>query len=257
VFILLPPSEAKVDGGDGSAIRFSGPLATARQAVLTEAASLCARDPAAAMTALQLPPGELADACVRNAEVFSSPTLPALDRYCGVVYQGLGAASLSAAARRVADESIVIFSGGLGVVRADEPVPWYRIPASARLPELGTVGSVWRPVLVSYLPSLFGSGFVVDLRSTDYASLWKPPSNALVVRVLQRRGTGGDQVISFHSKLVKGQLARALVQSIARRGRIDSAAAVARVADRIGLEVRPTRTGLDLIDPTPLTGRTA
>jgi uncharacterized protein len=260
MFILLPPSEAKVVGGDGPAFVADGPLAVTRRLVLTEAAALCSKAAAAktsrgktgAAAALKLPPGELDEACLRNAAIFETPTMGALDRYDGVVYQGLGAGSLSAAARRIADESILIFSGGLGVVRGDELVPWYRIPASARLPKAGTVASRWRPALAKHVPDLLGDAFVVDMRSSDYAGLWKSPS-VLAVRVLQRRPTGvGEQVVSFHSKLVKGRLARALVTAP-----VDDVAGLVRVAAQLGLQVQNTATGIDLIDPdpTPFTAR--
>jgi hypothetical protein len=249
-----------VVGGEGPPFVADGPFASTRRVVLSEAAALCAKAAAAktargktaAATALKLPPGELDEACSRNAAIFTSPTMPALDRYDGVVYQGLGVASLSAAAREVAEQSILIFSGGLGVVRGAELVPWYRIPASARLPKAGTVASRWRPPLADQLPSLLADSFVVDLRSSDYAGLWKSPE-VLTVRVLQRRPTGaGEQVVSFHSKLVKGRLARALVE--APVADVDGLVAI---ASQLGLEVAHTGTGLDLIDPdpTPFTAR--
>jgi cytoplasmic iron level regulating protein YaaA (DUF328/UPF0246 family) len=260
VFILLPPSEAKVAGGDGAPVVLDGPLAATRRIVLAETAAVCAKAAAAktprgksvAAAALKLPPGELAETCERNAEVLAAPTMPALDRYEGVVYQGLSAGSLKPAARKVADRSILIFSGAFGVVRGDELLPWYRIPASARLPKAGTVAALWRPALAGYLPSLLGDAFVVDLRSSDYAGLWKSP-NVLTVRVLQRRPTGdGEQVVSFHSKLVKGRLARAIVQAP-----VENAAEVGEIAVELGLSVRATEVGLDLIDPdpTPFTAR--
>jgi cytoplasmic iron level regulating protein YaaA (DUF328/UPF0246 family) len=262
VFILLPPSEAKVVGGDGPAFQFDGQLAATRRVVLREVAALCtkaagakgatAKSVIAAAAALSLPPGEVAESCQRNAEIFSASTLPALDRYNGVVYQGLAAGSLKAAARRVADRSVLIFSGGLGVVAGDELVPWYRIPASARLPKAGTVASLWRKTLAATIPSIVGDEFVVDLRSSDYAGLWRPiPGAVLAVRVLQRRPSGsGEQVVSFHSKLVKGQLTRAIVEAAARKP-VDDASSVADIASRLGLDVRTTAAGLDLVDPDP------
>lgn len=251
MFILLPPSEAKAVGGGGPPLAFASPLGTVRRRLLADVATLCRRDPVGAARALKLPPGEVAEACRRNAEVLTSPTMAALERYAGVVYQGLAAATLTPAGRRVADRSVLIFSGGLGVVTATELVPWYRVPASATLPSAGTVTSLWKPILTGYLPGVVGSELVIDLRSSDYAGLWKPPAGSVVVRVLQRRSTGGELVISFHSKLVKGRLARAIVQAAARRTRVETPADVAKIAAGIGLEVRPTPAGLDLIDPDP------
>ncbi len=274
MFILLPPSEAKVVGGDGPPFQTDGPLAATRRIILTEVTARCAKALSAkgtatrtaaakiAASALKLPPGELLEACARNTEIFTAPTTPALDRYCGVVYQGLDAASLKPAARTVADQSILIFSGGLGVVAGSEMVPWYRIPASARLPKAGTVAALWRTTLATYLPQILVDEFVVDLRSSDYAGLWRPPAgqradgthagNVLAVRVLQRRPTGlGEQVVSYHSKLVKGRLARAIVEEVARRHKVENVATVGTIAERLGLEVRETAAGLDLIDPDP------
>jgi cytoplasmic iron level regulating protein YaaA (DUF328/UPF0246 family) len=251
VIILLPPSEAKVDGGDGRRFAATGPLGDVRATVLSEVAALCRRDPELAGRSLKLPPGELAEATRRNSLLLTSPTMPALSRYAGVVYQGLAAATLSPAARRVADESVLVFSGGLGVVAATELIPWYRVPASAQLPGSGTVASMWRPVLAAHLPLLIGSNLLIDLRSSDYAALWKPPAGSVVVRILQRRSTGGELVVSFHSKLLKGRLARAIVQAVARQTKVETPAAVAKIARGLGLEVRPTATGLDLVDPDP------
>ncbi|MGH8889414.1 MAG: YaaA family protein [Acidothermaceae bacterium] len=263
MFVLLPPSEAK-RSDDGLRRRVAATaeftplpeLAPTREAILAAVAKLCDRGEIAAATALSLPAGERAEACRRNAGVLDAPLLPALDRYSGVVYQGFDSGSLTKASRRVAERSVLIFSGGFGVVRGGEGIPWYRIPASARLPELGAVTAIWRPVLAGVVPSLIGDEFAVDLRSTDYRAIWRPTrataDRVVAVRVLQRReaarGQAVEQVVSYHSKLLKGRLARALVDAATRRRRIDSADDVAAIAVRLGLAVRPTADGLDLVD---------
>lgn len=145
-----------------------------------------------------------------NAAVASSPKRPALERYAGVVYAGLDAASLDRAARARAATSVLVFSGLFGVVRGDEPVPRYRVPVGAALPGLGVLATWWKPVLTAVLPSLV-HGLVVDLRSTDYAAMWKAPPNAVAVRVLSPRPSGPPIVVSYDSKLGKGKLARALL----------------------------------------------
>ena len=260
MFVLLPPSESKhLD----DALRRRAPatftvapeLVATRETILAAVAKLCVRDENAAGTALSLPPGELVEACRRNAGLLDAPSLPALDRYSGVVYQGFDTPSLTKAGRRVAERSLLIFSGGFGVVRGGEGVPWYRIPASSRLPELGAVTPIWRPVLARVVPALIGDEFTVDLRSTDYRAMWKPARAAaervVAVRVLQRRVSTGrevEQVVSYHSKLVKGRLARALVDAATRRRRIESADDVAAIAGVLGLVARHSAGGLDLVD---------
>lgn len=231
--LLLPPSESKRPGGRGRPLAtrgLTGPLAATRSVLIDALQRLLAGDPAAATAALQLPPGVARDALAANAAVTSAPTMAALRRYTGVVYDALGYGSLPPAARRVADRSVLIFSGLWGVVRGDEPVPDYRVPAKASLPGIGVAGSTWRPVLAAAMPALLGDGLVVDLRSTDYAAMWRPPRerDVVTVRVLSPLPRGGLGVVSFPSKHGKGVLARALLAAAAHGARpetIDDVAA--------------------------------
>ena len=220
--LLLPPSESKRPGGRGrplAARGLAGPLAGTRSLLLDALQRLLAGDPAAAAAALQLPPGVARDALAANAAVTSAPTMPALRRYTGVVYDALGYPSLPPAARRIADRSVLIFSGLWGVLRGDDPVPDYRVPAKASLPGIGIAGSAWRPVLATALPAILDDGLVVDLRSSDYAAMWRPPrgadSDVVTVRVLSPLPCGGHGVVSFPSKHGKGRLARALLEAAA------------------------------------------
>lgn len=265
MFILLPPSEAKQSGGSGLAwsksrtdparlLGAGSELADVRDAVLSEVSALCARDPVAAAAALKLPAGTVDDTCKHNANVFDCPTMPALDRYTGVVYQGLDVATLSRAARRIADASVLIFSGGVGVTRGGDLVPWYRVPASARLPVAGPVAALWRPPLAILLPNVLGDHLAIDLRSSDYAALWRPPATGgrvLTLRVLQQRKVGRkkvEQVVSYHSKINKGRIARALIAAAALRRPAKSLDDVGEIATTMGFEVRAVAGGLDVVE---------
>jgi cytoplasmic iron level regulating protein YaaA (DUF328/UPF0246 family) len=218
VRILLPPSETKTVGGSGRPIdgrADAGPLATPRAAVREALRTLLDGDAASATKSLLLPAGVAREALAANAVVTRAPTCVALRRYAGVLYEGLGFGTLSPQARGVAGRSILICSGLFGVVRGDEPVPPYRVPAQATLPGLGIVGTYWRSVLRTVLPPMLGRGLVIDLRSSDYAAMWRPApelaSRVLTVRVLSPAPRGGHAVQSYASKLAKGRLAAALV----------------------------------------------
>jgi len=233
VRVLLPPSEAKRPGGRGRPLRRQpdGPLGAARERALRALRELVAADAGAAAAALLLPPGVARDALAANAGVAEAPTMPALRRYAGVVYDGLAWGTLTPAAQRVAARSALIFSGLLGVVRGDEPVPAYRVPAKAVLPGIGVVGTFWRPVLDDALPAMLGKGLVVDLRSSDYAAMWRPRGalveRMLSVRVLSPVPRGGQGVVSYSSKLAKGQLFGALATRVASGGSVATAEDVA------------------------------
>jgi uncharacterized protein len=234
VHLLLPPSEAKLAGGRGRPLRERAPggLGEARQEVAAALGRVVAGPPDVAARALLLPPGVAADALALNAGVLDSPTVPALRRYTGVVYEGLGYAGMDAPRQRLAGRSVLIFSGLLGVVRGNEAVPAYRVPAKATLPGLGVLAAYWRPVLTAYLPLLLRSGLIVDLRSGDYAAMWRADprlaARVVTVRVLSPAPRGGYAVISYASKLAKGRLAAAL---IARRADSRPVATPSDIAD--------------------------
>lgn len=227
--LLLPPSESKRAGGRGRPLDIragDGPLAAARATALDALRTLVTGDPLEAARALALPPGVAAGALAADAAVRVSPTMPALRRYTGVVYDGLGLDALTPAEQRLARRSTYVFSGLFGALRGDEPVPDYRVPAKAVLPGLGVAGTWWRPVLTEALRPVLARGLVVDLRSSDYRAMWRPdPATAartVAVRILSPAPRGGHAVISFTSKLAKGRLAAALVRRAAGGEPVDS-----------------------------------
>ncbi len=228
--LLLPPSEAKAPGGRGRPLRGrlgEGPLGAARSTVLAALAELVAGEPDAAARALLLPRGPAGAALEADRRVLDAPTTAALRRYRGVVYEGLDLAGLDAAEQRLAARSCHVFSGLFGVLRGDEPVPDYRVPAKAALPGIGIAGTFWRPVLAEQLPAILRGGLVVDLRSADYAAMWRPrgelAERVVPVRVLSPVPRGGRGVISHTSKLSKGRLAAALLRRAARGEPVEEA----------------------------------
>ena len=247
MLVLLPPSEAKAPGGDGAPVGrrpvLSTPELAAPRAGLLAALRTAARsDPASLAAGLKLPASVAAAAIAADVRAGTAPTMKALDRYRGVVYQSLDPASLSRTARLRAEGEVLVTSGLWGVVRGGDLVPDYRVPASGRVPGLGGVGAHWRSPLAAALPLLVGDQPVLDLRSTDYRALWRPGpelcDQVVTVRVLAERGTGSRRTtaaVSYHAKHVKGLLVRHLVT--ARRRHTDPMAAIADAASALELRV--------------------
>ncbi|WP_375475490.1 peroxide stress protein YaaA [uncultured Jatrophihabitans sp.] len=252
--LLLPPSEAKHPGGRGRPLgtRIAGPLAQPRAEVASAVARLAEGDADAAAEALLLPAGVMAQALRADARVLTSPTVPALRRYSGVVYDGLDYPGMTPAQRKIAHRSVLIFSGLLGVVRGDEATPDYRVPAKAALPGLGVAATYWRPRLAPMLDAALRTQFVIDLRSSDYAAMWRPrgalAEQVVEVRVLSPLPRGGHGVISYVSKHAKGRLAAALIARVAAGGTVERADDVAAAWSTIGGAGCAARdAGLDLL----------
>lgn len=245
MLILLPPSETKAEGGDGPPLeldRLSFPeLNPARKELTGELVALAA-DLAASRAALGL--SERQDAEIaRNAALWTSPTAPALSRYTGVLYDALDFASLGGTALDRARARLVVGSALFGLVRADDPVPAYRLSAGSMLPGRGTLAAHWRPALEPVLAER--DGLIVDLRSGSYAGLGRVPG-AITVQVLTERPDGTRKVVSHHNKSSKGRLARLLAGARAEPGDLSG---LLKVARRGGFELERggTPTQLDLI----------
>lgn len=246
MLVLLPPSETKHDGGDGPPLdlaALSFPELTDRRRDLVEELGKLAADPAASRAALGLSPRQDTE-IARNAALRSSPTMPALRRYTGVLYDALDAGSLTAAAAARARARLVVGSALFGLVRAGDPIPAYRLSAGSALPGSPTLAARWRPVLEPVLAGV--DELVVDLRSGPYAGLARV-SGAVRVHVLAEHPDGRLSVVSHHNKAHKGRFARLLATT---RAEPSDVAGVAALARRAGMRVqRPDPSTLQLVVP--------
>ncbi|MGW6859919.1 peroxide stress protein YaaA [Streptomyces xanthophaeus] len=221
MLVLLPPSEGKAAGGSGAPLKpqeLSLPgLAPARAAVLEELVALCAGDEAKAREVLGLSEG-LRGEVAKNAELRSAVARPAGEVYTGVLYDALGLAGLTPAARKLAEDALLVFSGLWGAVRITDRIPSYRCSMGVKLPELGALGAYWRGPMAEVMPGAAGEGLVLDLRSSAYASAWKPKGETAgrtaTVRVLHAQVVDGVEkrsVVSHFNKATKGRMVRDLL----------------------------------------------
>ncbi len=247
MIVLLPPSETKRVGGDGPPLRLDGlgspELGSLRATLVDELVELAADSPAC-RRALGISASQDAE-IQRNAALRESPTLPAISRYTGVLYDALDVGSLRGAPGARASGRLAIGSALFGLLRADDLVPAYRLSATSKLPGQPTLASRWRPLLEPVLAELAQRELVVDLRSGSYAALGRLP-DAVHVEVLAEHSDGTRTVVSHFNKAHKGRLARALATT---RAEPDDAASVATVARRAGLHVERRGNNLTVVVP--------
>jgi cytoplasmic iron level regulating protein YaaA (DUF328/UPF0246 family) len=202
VLILLPPSETKRDGGDGQPLDLTAlgfpSLTSSRRAVIRAVRAL-ARNREATISALKLGPSQHAEVD-RNRAITTSATMPAIDRYTGVLFDALDAASLTDAERAFAQRHVAVHSAMLGPVAALDGIPAYRLSFDSRLADL---------------PVDAHPGLVLDLRSQGYVGLGPAPvrDDSLYVRVVTRDEDGRKRALNHFNKQAKGQFARAIIQS--------------------------------------------
>lgn len=247
MIVLLPPSETKRSGGDGPPLRLKKlgtPALTPLRAELVDELVELAADPTACRTALGISTSQ-DDEITRNATLRTAPTMPAIHRYTGVLYDALDIGSLSGAAAGRAAARLAIGSALFGLLRADDMIPAYRLSAGSKLPGRPGLATRWRPVLEPVLAGLSSDDLVVDLRSGAYVGLGRIPS-AVRVDVLAEKPDGTRTVVSHFNKAHKGRLARALAATAAEP---DNAAGVAAVARKAGMRVERQGDDLTIVVP--------
>ncbi len=243
MLVLLPPSETKRPGGSGEPLdleRLALPqLLPERRAVVDALVALSA-DPDAAARVLKLSVRQRDDVA-RNAELRSSPTMPAVDRYTGVLFDALAAGSLDAPARRWLGAHVLIQSAPFGPIGALDPIPAYRLAAGTAVPGVPPLRRHWSGPASAALAAL-DAPFVLDLRSEAYVALAPLPASvsSSFVRVVTAGDDGTVRALNHFNKHAKGELVRALART---RPRIASRAGLLRWADAAGWTMRDGNDG--------------
>lgn len=243
MLILLPPSETKRPGGRAVAMHLASlklaSLNPQRHTVIDALVALSG-DPDTAARVLKLSErqrGEVDD----NARLRTAPTLPAVDRYTGVLFDALDARSLPAAARRWLGAHVLIHSAPLGPVGALDAIPSYRLAAGTALPGIPSLRKVWAEAVSAAVTDLAPS-FVLDLRSEAYTALGPvaPAVASTYVRVVTQGADGTTRALNHFNKHAKGDLVRRLA---VERPRIASRSGFCRWAERAGLTVHDAADG--------------
>lgn len=212
MLLVLPPSETKRDGGDSTRSldlgQLSFPQLTTPRARALEALRRLSRSRDAAK-ALKLGPSGAAE-LERNKVIDTAPTMAALDRFDGVLFDGLDASSLPIAARHFARDHLVIASALFGLLGPDDPIPAYRLSADSRLPRT-PLKALWSAAVSSALEA--HAGMVLDLRSEAYAALGPAPRRpeSWFLRVVTEGDDGRRRALNHFNKKGKGEFTRALL----------------------------------------------
>jgi cytoplasmic iron level regulating protein YaaA (DUF328/UPF0246 family) len=215
MLVLLPPSETKRAGGDESraldytALSFPELTRPRKQAV--NAVRRLSRNLGAATAGLKLGSTQAAE-IARNRVILTSPVMPAIDRYDGVLYDALDAATLTQRARAFAGAHVAIASAAFGLTMALDEIPAYRLSHDSRLPGV-SLGRLWREPLGALLTAT--PGLLIDLRSEAYAKLGPLPQrdDAVFVRVVSEDAAGRRRALNHFNKHGKGAFVRRLLEA--------------------------------------------
>ena len=210
LFVLVPPSEAKREGGAQieSPGVFDAPLALPRREVVLALGELLAT---ASTTQLEKQLNVRGPRLVRALEASrqlldgTERVMPAWQRFDGVVWSHLDPATLPTSDRR----RLLVPSGVYGLSTGEDPVADYRLKMDARLGSLGQLASFWRPFVTRALIEHVGAAVLVNLLPREHSSSIEASQLSQVdVAFVQPDGRGAA---GHAAKAVKGIFARRLL----------------------------------------------
>jgi uncharacterized protein len=216
MLVLLPPSEGKTAPKAGEPVAL-GSLAFADELGEKREKVLDAFDP----------------------RLREAPAAPAAEVYTGVLFKRLELPRLPVKARR----QVLIASALWGVVRPDDRIPYYKLPPKQKLDGIGPLAKYWRPALDEALPDEEGE-LIVDMRSGAYSTMWKPKRATLVPVRGFTESDGERKAVSHMAKAVRGDVARALLES---REPIVDRVDLAMTAAKAGFDVEMNYDSMDVI----------
>ncbi len=224
--ILLPPSEGKRPGGEGPAWTAGScsfpALDATRRKVMTALVAAMRAPEADRAKLLGVKGAALATGTAADRAVKRSPTMAAIDRYDGVLFDALDAGSLPARVRARLDTDVVIFSGLFGAVMPGDPIPDYKLKMGGALPGVGNVTLLWRAPLTRALAPMLEGRVLWNLLPKEHDNAWTCPTElttrTMSVKFLDEAARTKRQPRSFTTvnhwnKLLKGALVRFILET--------------------------------------------
>jgi cytoplasmic iron level regulating protein YaaA (DUF328/UPF0246 family) len=244
MLFLLPPSETKEVGGSPLsisqvALTFGG-LNPARDAVYEALRALCER-PEEAAKVLKLGKKQL-DQIAINLEVQDAPTMPAINRYTGTLYDAIHGRGLKGTPTEHnqitkemferAKDTVLIQSALFGLIPATNLIPNYRLSGTTNLPGI-SLKDTWTPAHEPIWKRL-ENGPIIDLRSKAYAELAPIPADVehYWVEVLD---SNSGKALNHFNKKGKGQLINAVLSAKVEPKAI---ADLKKIAESIGQRIQ-------------------
>lgn len=216
MLFLLPPSETKRIGGTQPSIaqvsQTFGALSSQRAELIDRLVKLSANKKKASKI-LKLSEKMLAE-LDHNVDLWNAPTMPALQRYDGTLYDAIDYESLSEAAQERAREVILIQSALFGLISAADRIPKYRLSATTVL-EKFSLREHWSNAHQAVFARLAKSAPLIDLRSKSYAELAPIPREIehYWVDVVTIESDGSARALNHFNKKSKGLLVRAILDA--------------------------------------------
>ena len=195
LLILIPPSEGKQKGGTlkklGKANKLVSPMIKALINFKGDHEKL-----------LGVKGPKLEESIETNKNILTSPTMPAIERYSGVVFDGIDYSSLSSKGKNYFDKHVRIISAIFGLVSPQDLIPDYKLKI-----EKLNADKYWKPIITD----LIKESYIIDLLPQAHAKALSYSNGVRIDFVLNKDGK--RKPAGHNGKLIKGKFVRFLCEN--------------------------------------------
>lgn len=195
VIILIPPSEGKTTSGTGKPLtKLDNHAKPIYERLLAYRGDL---------SQLYGVKGKALEAArLANAEILKAPTRPAIKRYSGVVYDGIGFSTLPVKAQQFFKDHVRIVSALFGLLSPQDLIPDYKLKI-----ERLDAAAYWKPINAKKL----AGQFVIDLLPQAHHKAVGYEHGVKVDFIFVKNGRSVPA--GHQGKLIKGKFVRWLCEN--------------------------------------------
>jgi len=208
IFTLFSPSEGKRSGGKSPAMNDSALLfgLGPRERILKTYNTLVnSENTGSALTLFGLKKPD--EAAPYFQDIFSAPTLPALERYDGVAYDYLDYATLDDEAKQYLQAQLIIFSNLFGPLRGGDAIPNYKVKQGNSIGEFAP-DRYYKDAFNTQLDALTNGAEILDLRAGYYDKFFVPSQPVTTMKFMKE-----GKVVSHWAKAYRGIVLRHLASN--------------------------------------------
>ena len=137
-------------------------------------------------------------------DLFTTPTMPALERYDGVAYDYLELSTLSEKEKTYLFKQTIVFSNLFGPLLGGDRIPSYKFKQGAKLGEVKTE-TIYKKEFSSSLSALLKDELVLDLRAGFYEKFYTLEQEFITMKFLK-----GGKSVSHWAKAYRGKVLKEL-----------------------------------------------
>ncbi len=210
--ILLPPSEGKNIGGKYKFICENENTLS----LISKIESFIKNKSEIEIEKLfELKAKKLEEAVKGMSNIFNEKTLPAIERYSGVMFKAISYSNLDNLKKENFDNSVIFIDGLFGAISPNTMIPSYKLKISSKIGELN-VSKFWKEKLFHFFKNKFKDKIIIDLLPIAHRKVVNYSSAKEVYKInfFDKKSDLIYKNVGHNSKKLKGELIRYICDKI-------------------------------------------